>query len=133
MTNLTVFVCCCTVNRFDVLNEIRAPLSKLTESKQREESEVSELLQVEVETLQLGGGQFDVVEGGEEGPDPAEADGVPLETGLKVGGCHREEGGEVQLVATLDESQEEEAGPGGSQHAHLHHTYRDDIGWAVFI
>ena len=108
-------------------------MRRLTESEQREESEVGELLEVQLQTLQLAGGQLDVVEGGEEGPESDQGDGVPLETGLEVGGRHGEEGGEVQLVATLYESQEEETRPGCPQHAHLHHTYRDDIGWAVFI
>ena len=94
-------------------------MRRLTESEQREESEVGELLEVELQTLQLAGGQLDVVEGGEEGPESDQGDGVPLETGLEVGGDHGEEGGEVHLVATLDETQQEEAGPGTSQHAHL--------------
>ena len=77
----------------------------LTESEQREESEVGELLEVELQALQLAGGQLDVVESVEEGPHPPQADGVPLEAGLEVGGRHGEEGGEAELVPTLDEPQ----------------------------
>ena len=84
----------------------------LTESEQREESEVGELLEVELQALQLAGGQLDVVESVEEGPHPPQADGVPLEAGLEVGGRHGEERGEAHLVPALDQSQQEQAWPG---------------------
>ena len=74
---------------------------------------------VQLQALQLAGGELDVVEGGEEGPDPHQADGVPLEAGLEVGGRHGEERADAHLLAALDQTQQEEAGPGSSQHAHL--------------
>ena len=91
----------------------------LTESEQREESEVGELLLVQLQTLQLAGGQLDVVESVEEGPHPPQADGVPLEAGLEVGGRHGEERGEANLVVALGQAQQEETRPGSPQHAHL--------------
>ena len=91
----------------------------LTKSEQREESEVGELLLVQLQTLQLAGGQLDVVEGVEEGPHPPQADGVPLEAGLEVRGRHGQERGEANLVVALGQSQQEQTRPGSPQYAHL--------------